>query len=117
MSTTESVAWTPFWWESNSCWGEVCSQEEWDAMVTKFSAQRNIDRERAREEMLSKGAVATWDHPATLVDAGHLPSIGLRREHVGGKAFKSWLAEHGMLEACQRPLTLLGRIKARFLPR
>lgn len=98
--TTKPVAWTPFWWESNACWGAVETPEAWEAMVAQYKQSRPSDTLcQVRERMIRLGAVAKWDHPETMLEAGPLISIGTRREHLGGKPFETWLREHGMYEA------------------
>lgn len=93
------VPWTSFWWESNACWGPVESPEAWEAMVASYSKTRPTVATRAiREEMINHAATAVWDHPTTILEAGGLISIGMRREHFGGKPFKAWLIENGMFE-------------------
>ena len=107
MSDTTPKSWTPFWWESNACFGAVLSPEDWEAMVDNFAKDRRIDPRAAREEMIRIGATATWDHPNTTVEmlfqAEPLVSIGMRREHIGGQPFKAWLEEHGMYDAAMGP--------------
>lgn len=88
--------WTPFWWESNACWGPVESLTDWRAMVETYAETRGLSAAAAAKQMLDVGAVATWTHPNTALEAGALVSIGLRREHVGGTPFREWAKSHGM---------------------
>lgn len=102
--TTKPVAWTPFWWESNACWGAVETPEAWETMVAAYKARKpTVSVRAAREEMIRVGATATWDHPTSLIEAGSLLSIGMRREHIGGQPFKDWLIENGMYETAMGP--------------
>lgn len=100
--------WTPFWWESNAWFGAVSSQEDWREACKHFAEGHRLRTQKeACEMMLRLGAVAVWDHPAVAGEAGELPSIGCRREHIGGKPFKVWLVENDMyellIEAVDRP--------------
>lgn len=93
------MTWTPFWWESNACWGAVRSPADWRVMVERYRGTGTYAE--AAKQMLDVGRLATWEHPNTALepDADGLPSIGLRREHADGRRFREWARERGMEEA------------------
>ena len=109
MPNLTEKSWTPFWWESNACWGAVESPKAWDGMVAKYAKARDsrCSLREAREEMIRIGGTATFSHPNTTVEmlfqAEPLVNIGTRREHIGGTPFKIWLEKHDMYETAMGP--------------
>lgn len=78
-------AFTPFWWESGPCWGEVRNLDNWRGMIADTlggSAADLLDRGRAIRPPLS----------------GELVSVGVKPEHRNGQPFREWAREHGMEE-------------------
>lgn len=86
-----SEQWTPFWWESNACWGTIESPADWLAMVDRYAQHHGMGRAEAVATMLDRGAVCAvsgrYEGPI---------SIGTRREHIGGQTLRAWAAELGM---------------------
>lgn len=101
----EQSSFPAFWWESNACWGYVRSIDDWRTMAGEFANQlyrHHSDRsaQRAAQEMLDTGRLATWEHPGHALEqafAGEkMLSIGTRREHIGGRPFREWAREKGI---------------------
>lgn len=81
----------PFYFESNSAWGEVRCRADLRRIV------------RAQEDgglgsrPIGAAREATWLHPSALIDnSSALPNFGFRREHVGERTLKAWASEHGI---------------------
>lgn len=95
--TSDKVApWVPFWFESNAVFCEVRSIDDWMRVVRTWAEHHHLAVEAAHAEILRNAAVAVYWHPATVLDAPSLPSIGTRREHIGGTPISEWAASHGM---------------------
>ncbi len=91
-NTDTADQWTPFWWESNACWGPIYSRDHWLRMVATYAANTApaCTPEAAHRVMTRVGALAPH-RPGDWT----MPSIGMRMEHVG-QPILAWAAERGM---------------------
>ena len=68
--------WPVFWFETNSAWGLVNSQEVWAAMRTAWNAGGH----RQPPEAIYNATLVAAELPQ-----GKIPNFGTRAEHIGGQ--------------------------------
>lgn len=68
--------WAEFWWDSNSCYGEVSDRRSWLAMVERFRADSAVSLLDAARDMITRGRRCD----SALYKR---PDFGLRAEHQG----------------------------------
>lgn len=89
-------SWTPFWMETNAAFGQVRSRADWVRLICRFSEGRSCTLEEGHALFMRTARLATYLHSSTALDAGGLPSIGTRREHMDGAPFAAWANEQGI---------------------
>ena len=93
---TPAPAWVPFWFETNAIFGPVRNRADWLKMIAGFARGHNCTLEQGHALFMERARFAVYHHPETLIAAGNLPSVGLRREHMDGEPFAAWAEKHNL---------------------